>query len=96
MSNFFRGELIMPNFLVGQYELNVAYYKVEADSKAQAVEKLFNGEHDEPYTTEFVKIHYDSGMSNAPISDDEFKEFKKADLFNYDGFVPSICEVMAM
>jgi len=54
----------MPVFHVEQYELHCQSYSVEADSEAEAVSKLLNGE-GEPLdgTLEFIEVAEDRGLS---------------------------------
>ena len=53
----------MPTFEIEQYELHVMQYRVEADSEAEAIAALFNGEA-EPVcqSQEFVEVADDYGL----------------------------------
>ena len=53
----------MPMFKIEQYEIHVQTYRVEADSEAQAITKLFNGEADPlDGSLEYVEICEDRGL----------------------------------
>jgi len=53
----------MPTYEIEQYELHVMQYRVEADSEAEAIVALFNGEA-EPVcqSQEFVEVADDYGL----------------------------------
>ena len=64
----------MPKYEIEQYELHVMRYRVEADSEAQAIVKLFQGEA-EPVeqSQEYIEIADDYGLpadehGNSPTS----------------------------
>ena len=53
----------MPQYEIEQYELHVQKYRVEADSKAQAIAKLFSNEADPvDDSLEYVEICEDRGL----------------------------------
>jgi hypothetical protein len=53
----------MPKFEIEQFELHAMKYRVEADSEAQAIAKLFNGEA-EPVeqSQDFIEVAEDYGL----------------------------------
>lgn len=54
----------MPVYEIEQYELHTQKYRVEADSEAEAIAKLFNGEADTlDGSLEFIEVSDDFGMS---------------------------------
>ena len=53
----------MPTFEVEQYEIHVQHYRIEADSEAQAICKLFNTEADPlDGSLEYIEICEDRGL----------------------------------
>ena len=60
----------MPKFEIEQFELHAMKYRVEADSEAQAIAKLFNGEA-EPVeqSQDFIEVAEDFGLPA-----DEYRE----------------------
>ncbi len=53
----------MPMYEIEQYELHVQHYRIEADSEAQAICKLFNSEADPvDDSLEYVEICEDRGL----------------------------------
>ena len=53
----------MPTFEIEQYEIHVQQYRVEADSEAEAIGKLFNGEADPvDGSLEYVEVCEDRGL----------------------------------
>ena len=86
----------MPTFEIEQYELHCAKFRVEADSEAEAIAKLFAGEGDAvDNSLEFVEVADDYGL---PV--DEFQEL--ADGLNGLGvrigedIIPSIRSIQAV
>ena len=58
----------MPTYEIEQYELHVLRYRVEADSEADAIARLFLGEGDPiDDSLEFVDIADDYGMGFLKI-----------------------------
>lgn len=54
----------MPKYEIEQYELHTQKYRVEADSEAEAIAKLFNGEADpQEGSLEFIEVSDEFGMS---------------------------------
>lgn len=53
----------MPTFEIEQYELHTMKYRVEADSEAEAITKLFDGD-GEPVdnSLEYIEVAEDFGM----------------------------------
>lgn len=60
----------MPKFEIEQYEIHVAKYRIEANTEAEAIQKLFDGEN-EPVenSLEYVELAEDIGL---PV--DEYRE----------------------
>jgi hypothetical protein len=60
----------MPKYEIEQYEIYVSKYRVEANSEADAIQKLFDGEN-EPVddSLEYVEVAEDIGL---PV--DEYRE----------------------
>jgi hypothetical protein len=53
----------MPQYEIGQYELHVQHYRIEANSEAQAIAKLFSNEADPvDDSLEYVEICEDRGL----------------------------------
>lgn len=53
----------MPTYEIEQYELHSAKFRVEADSEAEAINKLFDGEGDAvDNSLEFIEVADDHGM----------------------------------
>ena len=53
----------MPIFEIEQYEVHVQTYRVEADSEAEAIAKLFNGEADPvDNSLEYIEVCEDLGL----------------------------------
>jgi len=53
----------MPVYEIEQYELHTTKYRVEADSEAQAIAKLFNGEADPvDNSLDFIEVADDYGL----------------------------------
>ena len=60
----------MPTFEIEQYELHVMRYRVEADSEAEAICKLFNTEADQvDGSLEYVEICEDKGIEHRELAD---------------------------
>jgi hypothetical protein len=80
----------MPTYEVEQFELHCMRYRVEADSEAQAIAKLFAGE-GEPVdqSQEFIEVANDYGLPT-----DEYRELAEALLLLgvpvEDSMIPSI------
>lgn len=85
----------MPRYHVEQYEIHVSYYTVEAESKAEAIRKVFDGDASSTQTSdEYIQVFDDWGMD---VRDPAFvKELEKTLEFDLparpDGtrWVPSI------
>lgn len=80
----------MPLFRIEQYEIHAQTYQVEADNKAQAIEKLFGGEADAiDGGLEYIEVAEDLGLSV-----DEFRELANEllslDVSIGDDVIPSI------
>jgi hypothetical protein len=60
----------VPKFEIEQYEIHVAKYRIEANTEAEAIQKLFDGEN-EPVenSLEYVELAEDIGL---PV--DEYRE----------------------
>jgi hypothetical protein len=53
----------MPIFEIEQYEVHLQTYRVEADSEAKAIAKLFNGEaHPVDNSLEYIEVCEDLGL----------------------------------
>jgi len=64
----------MPTFKIEQYELHTQTYRVQAESEAEAIAKLFNGEADAvDGGLEYIEVAEDLGL---PI--DEYRDLAEA------------------
>ena len=53
----------MPTFEIQEYELHIMKYRVDADSEAEAIAKLFNGDADPvDDSLEFIEVAEDCGL----------------------------------
>ena len=53
----------MPTFEIEQYELHTMKYRMEADSEAEAIKKLFDGDGDPvDNSLEYIEVADDLGM----------------------------------
>ncbi len=53
----------MPKFEIEQYEIHAQKYTVEADTMAEAVDRVLNGDSDSQGALEYVEVAEDIGMS---------------------------------
>ena len=82
-----------PTFLVDQYELHIATYRVISESAAGAIAKVLAGEAELPEnSTEFVDVCEDFGM---PIEGNEAiaKELEEMNVVEAPVVIPSIRSV---
>ena len=64
----------MPTFEIEQYELHAMKYRVEADTRAEAIAKLLAGEADPvEQSQDFIEVADDYGLSS-----DEHRELAEA------------------
>jgi hypothetical protein len=82
----------MPTYEIDQYELHVLRHRIEADSEADAVVKLLQGE-GEPISFEFVGIANDYGTSLSENPDLTSELFDRGVIDSNDLIIPSIRSV---
>lgn len=80
----------MPKYEIEQYEIHVMKYRVEANSKAEAIQKMFDGEN-EPVdgSLEYVETAEDIGLpvdENRELAD----ELRSLGVSFDDDVIPSI------
>ena len=82
----------MTTFVLEVYELHTEKYKIEANSKAEAVQKFMDGEGDVINDSlEYIEQDETRGMPTEWLSAKDMKEFKELDLLDSFGdFVPCI------
>ena len=81
----------MPTYEIEQYELHVLRYRVEADSEAHAIAKLFLGEGDPiDNSLEFVNIADEYGMSVNENRDLADQLFDRGVVKSGENVIPSI------
>ena len=86
----------MPNFEIEQYELHSMKYRVEADSRAEAIKKLLHGE-GQPVddSLEYIGIAEDLGLpiaENLELAD----ELQKIGVRVPEHVIPSIRSIRAV
>ena len=81
----------MSSFEIEQYELHVLRYRVEADSEADAIVKLFQGEGDPiDDSLQFINISDDHGMSLSENPDLSSQLFDLGVVKSGENVIPSI------
>ena len=80
----------MPTYIVEQFELHAASYRVEAGSEAEAIGKLFAGQAEPVDGSQvFIQVEDDYGL---PADDypDLVRELNKLNVTGIDDVIPSI------
>ena len=80
----------MPNFEIEQFELHAARYRVEADSEAEAIAKLFAGQAQPVDGSQvFIQVDDDLGL---PADDfpELVRELIKLGVTSIDDVIPSV------
>ncbi len=83
----------MPIYEIEQYEMHTQTYRVQADTEAEAIAKLFEGEA-EPLNggLEFIEVASDYGLP-ADEYRDLVEELRKLDI-SVDEVIPSIRSIV--
>ena len=80
----------MPMFQVEQYELHAARYRVEANSEAEAISKLFAGQAAPVDGSQvFIQVEDDYGLP-ADGFPELVRELRKLGVTNIDDVIPSV------
>jgi type III secretion system FlhB-like substrate exporter len=80
----------MPTYEIEQYELHAMKYRVEADSEAEAIAKLLNGEADPmDNSLEYIEVADDYGL---PVDEnrDLVDQLRKLGIAVGDDIIPSV------
>ena len=83
----------MPTFEIDQYELHAQRYRVKAESEAEAIKRLFDGEA-QPVdgSLEFIDVADDLGLPVEEYA--ELAEALKALEVSLDDVIPSIRDIL--
>ena len=82
----------MPKYEIEQFEIYVLKYRVEANSAAEAIQKLFDGESEPVDEPEYVGTAEDMGLpveENLGLADD----LRALGMSVDDDVIPSICSI---
>jgi hypothetical protein len=79
----------MPIYRIKQAERHFLTYEVEADSEAEAIQKVYDGDTNDPFYKEYSEVDDSVGISMDEVS---LETVEALDLCHHD-FIPSIVSI---